>query len=426
MTRKYLNSIRLMLSRRQAIQGLGALIGGAAVGCGDDSDATTNDAGTTGATGTSGDASSSGDASTSTGGSTSGTGTGTGDTSTGTSTGAETTGTTTGSTGAVETTGDTTTTGEPVDECAIESDLTPAELLAKVEHIVVICMENRSFDHYYGSLKLVEGLAVEGLTGDEVNPDKDNQMVGVYKMDNFEPEDPPHGWDEVHAQWNGGACDGFVLEHEKVWGPGIQQEVMGYHVREQLPVLYALADNYALCDHWFASLLGPTWPNRYYVHCATSKGRKDNTPALPLPKTIQSVLGGAGISNNNYYDGLVAWRWGAFPGIGFSDTDSFDEFFSRIDAGTLEQVIIIDPDFMANDDHPSHNIMLGQAFIATIYEALAQSEYWEKSLLVITYDEHGGFYDHVSPPATEDSEGPEYAQMGFRVPSVVIGPHVRR
>src|SRR5690606_9150639 len=141
--------------------------------------------------------------------------------------------------------------------------------------------------------------------------------------------------------------------------------------------------------------------------------------------SIQDTLDAANISNNNYYSD-VAWRWGALPLMGFAGTDPLDTFFDRAADGSLEQVVIIDPSYTSNDDHPSHDIQLGQALIAMIYTALAQSPIWERCLFVITYDEHGGFYDHVPPPTTPDANGPEYQQQGFRVPAVVIGPHVRK
>jgi phospholipase C len=289
-------------------------------------------------------------------------------------------------------------------------------------------MENRSFDHYLGSLQLVEGNTnVEGLDGTETNPDQNGDDVAVYEMDNFTPVDPPHGWSACHNQWDNGSNDGFVQAHFASNGDAVKQEVMGYHVRQHLPVHYALADAYTVCDHWFASLLGPTWPNRYYLHCATSNGRTDNTPAAPLPRTIQDACGDAGITHRNYFDGIAAWRWGAFPITGFAGTTGIGEFFDKLQNGSgLEQVVILDPDFLSNDDHPDHDITLGQAFIASVYEALAQSDYWESSLLIITYDEHGGFFDHVSPPTTVDDQGAEFQQMGFRVPTLVIGPHVRK
>jgi phospholipase C len=296
--------------------------------------------------------------------------------------------------------------------------------LADVDHIIVLCMENRSFDHYFGARKLLEDEASNGLNGDEVNLDMAQNPIGVFEMNNFEPEDPPHEWDQVHLQFNDGANDGFVTEQEKLH-PQFKEEVMGYHVREQIPVLYGLADAYTLCDDWYCSLLGPTWPNRWYLHAASSGGEKANDPGVSQPKNIMEACEDNGISSNNYYDGLVPWVWGAYPVEGQFWTDSIDEFFDKLDGGGLEQVVILDPDFLANDDHPAHNILLGQAFIATVYQALAESQYWDKCLLLITYDEHGGFYDHVPPPAAEDDD-PDFRQLGFRVPTVVVGPTVAR
>ncbi len=413
MTKKYLDSVRRTLSRRRALQGMSALVGGAVLGCADDGKG--NDEVGEGSTGESGTGDSSGSESAGESGSS----------STDTSEGTETSSTTTdGET--TDTSSETTETGGEEDACMVESDLSLQQLLANVEHIIVLCMENRSFDHYLGSLKFLEGRPdLDGLNGDETNLDQQGNVIPVYHLTNYTPEDPPHEWDEVHAQWNGGANDGFVIEHQIKHGDAIKQEVMGYHVRDDLPVTYALADEYAVCDRWFCSLLGPTWPNRYYLHCGTSDGKINNTPPFIGPTSIQDACDDGGISNNNYYVD-VPWKWGAFPLLGFAGTDSMDEFFNRIDEGTLEQVVILDPGFTSNDDHPDHDIQLGQALISTIYQALAQSQYWDKLLFIITYDEHGGFYDHVAPPTTPDAEGPDYQQQGFRVPSLVIGPHVRK
>ena len=310
-------------------------------------------------------------------------------------------------------------TGEP-------EELTPEELLANVDHIIVLCMENRSFDNYLGSLQLLEGHEdVDGLDGTETNPDQNGEPVGISVLNDFTPLDPPHGWGDCHAQWNEGALDGFVTEQFASHGDDFKHEVMGYHIRQHLPVTYALADAYTVCDAWFCSLLAQTWPNRYYLHCGDGSGGTSNVPATPLPRSIMDACQDAGISNMNYYDGLVSWRWGAFPVTGFSRTAGMDEFFDKLQNGGLESVVILDPDFLSNDDHPPNNIQLGQALIGTIYTALANSQYWERSLLIVTYDEHGGFYDHVPPPTTVDANGPDFQQMGFRVPTLVIGPHVR-
>jgi phospholipase C len=320
-------------------------------------------------------------------------------------------------------------TGDPIDDCADAGELSPEELLAQVDTIVVVMMENRSLDHYFGSATFRERLAVNGLTGRETNPRIDGTPVPVFAMTNLQPADPPHGWDACHLQWNMGANDGFVIEHE-LEHPASYAEVMGYHVRSQLPILYALADEYVLCDNWYASVMGPTWPNRFFLHAATSGGTMSNTPTPGLTM-IWDQLADAGVSHANYFSDLP-WIWGglANPAPGF--TSSIDQFFAAAQDGTLPAFSIVDPNYGilpggegGNDDHPSHDITLGQVFLASVYQALADSPQWSRCLLIITYDEHGGFFDHVSPPTTTD-ERLEFQQLGFRVPSLVIGPYVRR
>ncbi|WP_437594005.1 alkaline phosphatase family protein [Sorangium sp. So ce1000] len=310
--------------------------------------------------------------------------------------------------------------GAPEDRCAATGGLSPAELLAPISTIVVLCMENRSFDHYLGSLLLKEGRQIDGLTGAESNPSLDGALISPFKLDNFTPADPPHSWDAAHAQWNQGRNDGFVMAHA---GPN-QRDVMGYHVREQLPVLYALADASAICERWFSSVLGPTWPNRFFLHGATSRGVSRNVPVTGFTSVFE-LLSDAGISSRNYFHD-VPWCSGAY--FRFKGVSGIERFFEDAAAGLLPSFSVIDPQFFgatANDDHPDHDVQLGQVLIASIYNALATSPQWGQCLLVITYDEHGGFFDHVAPPTATDDD-PLFTQLGFRVPSIVAGPFVRR
>ncbi|MFO0636495.1 MAG: alkaline phosphatase family protein [Nannocystaceae bacterium] len=398
MHRKKLEEIRRLWSRRRALQGIGALGLGASA-CKDDGG---NGDGTTSGDGSSGDAS--------TGGSSSGAGSSSGGSEAGSSGG--------------DSSGDT---GPVASDCEAPSDLGADALLAPVEHIVVLMMENRSFDHMFGSLALAEGRAIEGLSGREVNPDAMGNDVGVHALQDTVVEfDPPHGWDASHAQWNQGANDGFVTEYTADGAP-VPDEVMGYLTRALAPVSYTLADNYALCERWFASVMGPTWPNRFYLHLATSGGMKTNDPisSLGLP-SIFDRLDDAGVSNRYYSSNLpFVLVYGKTEGIG-----QIADFFDDAAAGTLPQFSIVDPVLTANgtignDDHPPADIAMGQAFIASIYQALAASPLWERTLLVITYDEHGGFFDHVPPPTTTDAMA-EFEQLGFRVPAIVIGGMVKR
>ncbi|MCB9573939.1 MAG: twin-arginine translocation signal domain-containing protein [Kofleriaceae bacterium] len=311
--------------------------------------------------------------------------------------------------------------GAPVTACTATSPLGAAELLADIETIVVLCMENRSFDHYLGSLRLAEGrLDVDGLTGAETNPDPDGAPVAVHRLDDFTPDDPPHGWDPCHDQWNDGGNDGFVRAH----AGASQADVMGYHVRDQLPVTYALADAAAICQRWFCGCLGPTWPNRFYLHGATSNGVKSNLPALGF-RSVFAQLDDAGVANLNYYSD-VAWATGGYGKL--TGLATIERFFEDAGAGNLPPFAIVDPAFFgggANDDHPDHDVRLGQALIASVAAAIGGSPQWDRCLFVVTYDEHGGFFDHVPPPEAADDD-PDFRRLGFRVPSLVIGPTVRR
>lgn len=302
------------------------------------------------------------------------------------------------------------------------------DLLAGIDHIVVLMMENRSFDHMLGALKTDQGYAarsqVDGLTGTESNLSSAGTPITVHKLDNFEPVDPNHEWDSCHAQFNGGKNDGFVTEHA---GPS-ETEVMGYHDRSQIPFYYWLADNFTVCDRWFSSVMGPTWPNRFYLHATTAQGVKDNAPFLTGgPVTIWDGLEDLKVGAKNYAAGATTWYVGGFFGQALKHNPSatISEFFSAAQNGTLPSFSLIDPDFTANDDHPAHDIQRGQAFVASIYKALAQSPRWFKTLLIVTYDEHGGFFDHVPPPKVPDDNA-EFEQLGFRVPAFVIGPTVKK
>ena len=292
----------------------------------------------------------------------------------------------------------------------------PAE--SGIDHVIVAMMENRSFDHFFGSLSLAEGKPVNGLTGLETNPDPTGALISPFVLDDFTPEDPPHGWDAVHRQWNEGAMDGFVTEH----AGASQNQVMGFHLRGQLPAIYGLADQFALCDAWHCSVMGPTWPNRYYLHGATSNGLTSNVPALGF-KNVFDVLTAAGVPSRTYFHDL-AFQAGY---LNFNGLAPIEQYFQDAQSGTVPAFTVIDPKFQgndANDDHPDHDVQLGQALIASIYAALAASPQWGRMLFVVTYDEHGGFFDHVPPPECAD-ERADFRRLGVRVPGVVAGPMVR-
>ena len=187
----------------------------------------------------------------------------------------------------------------------------------------------------------------------------------------------------------------------------------------------------SVCDRWFSSVMGPTWPNRFYLHAGTAGGHKTNLPmGLSPPPTIWERMADRCWSAKNYYSSRLPWYSLAFPANALSGDDAvtpetLDHYYRDAAAGQLPNLSIIDPDFEANDGHPPHDLALCEAFVASIYRALAESRHWSTSLLVVLFDEHGGFFDHVPPPLIDDPD-PEFRQLGFRVPAIVAGPLVRR
>ncbi|MBC8131682.1 MAG: hypothetical protein H7X95_01770, partial [Deltaproteobacteria bacterium] len=215
-----------------------------------------------------------------------------------------------------------------VEECALspESRRMPAiaagrdpaahALLASVDTVVVVMLENRSFDHLLGSLSTdlyyPARKSVNGLIGGEFNLDLDGRPVMVGRMAGRGDGtiNPRHGWQYVRQTWNGGLNDGFVRMNA---GPA-QAEVMSHLVRDQLPFQYALADNFTVCDRWFSSFMGQTWPNRFYLHAATSGGRRENRPLwLNAPPTIWERMALKCHSVKQYAAGPVLWSTVAFP-----------------------------------------------------------------------------------------------------------------
>jgi phospholipase C len=310
-----------------------------------------------------------------------------------------------------------------------EGALTTPSPFTGIDAVVVLMMENRSFDHYLGALRsdatYPDRMTVDGLRGTESNLDGSGRAISVFRTSNRTPKDPPHGWDASHAQWNAGKNDGFVKAHASAGSE--QGEVMGFHDRTGIPFYYALADRFTVCDRWFASVMGPTWPNRFYLHAGTSLGVKSNKPNWDARAvTVWDRMRDLGLAAKNYTAGLVTFYMGGYPGrflAGKNPGANLLEFFNDAKRGTLPPFSIIDPDFLTNDDHPSHDINLGQALMSSIVQAIAKSPQWSRTLLVITYDEHGGFFDHVAPPTVADDRA-EFQQLGFRVPTLVIGPTV--
>ncbi|MDQ3340785.1 MAG: hypothetical protein M4D80_36975 [Myxococcota bacterium] len=346
----------------------------------------------------------------------------------------------------------------------------------KITSVVVLCMENRSFDHYFGAVSLPRdrgGLGVSGvngLRGNESNRSSDGRTIKSNILTDFTPHDLPHEWGEMRDMHGGGQMGGFVRAAEaaarartadlqKNVNPSLRvsadqlaavmaTEAMGYHTPAQLPMMYELARQSVLCDNWFSSVMGPTWPNRFYLHGGDARGIMKNRPVINW-ESILDVVHKADLESKNFYHD-IAWLRGANPSPTREARNIFEDmvsrfdrlkptgFFARARANTLPALSIIDPHFGlfnpadANDDHPDfgggdgHHVRMGQALIASVVAAIAGNrDQWNRTLLIITYDESGGFYDHVAPPTTYDQRA-GFGQLGFRVPSMVIGPHVRR
>jgi len=325
---------------------------------------------------------------------------------------------------------------------------------------VYLMLENRTYDHVFGARTLLEGKPGDGLTADMSNPDMAGNAVKIYQpaIEDLCVLDPPHGWDPSHRQWNSGAMDGFLREYQESHGSTTIKDCMAYLTRELQPVSWALADQYTTCDRWFASVMGPTLPNRAYWHTATSFGLKANNAVLdafssvPVP-TIYNRLADKGVDWAYYFGSLAVASLLGNPGpyqldLGPNDgtgrirkfsvyPDQPDaptgQFFKDAAAGRLPPVVYIDPYFGSggNDDHPPTHPIMAQALIRAVYTALAKSPQWKNCMLVITYDEHGGFFDHVAPPTvTDDTEAKfgiaGFTQAGFRVPAMVIGPYAKQ
>jgi phospholipase C len=291
-----------------------------------------------------------------------------------------------------------------------------------IDHIVVLCMENRSFDHFLGWVPKANGRQ-RGLTYlDTAGAPHTTHRLTDWQGCGF--EDPGHGYDAGRVQLNGGKCDGFIKD-----GSGNDEFALGYYTRDQLPTTSALVDKFTIFDGWFCGILGPTYPNRFYTHSAATD-RITNTMATSTLPSIWDSLKAAGIPANYYFSDL--------PFIGLYGEKMLpfcrriEHFYADAAAGTLPAYSYLDPYFLgegqggSNDDHPHADIRRGQAFVSEVVRAITQSPQWANTVLLITYDEWGGFFDHVRPPTLPDAFVPtateEHNTAGFRVPTYLVSP----
>ena len=335
--------------------------------------------------------------------------------------------------------------------------------LEKVDHVVVVMLENRSFDHMLGYLSLTGARPeIDGLRPGLANQDQGRTYPVHHLASTALEMDPDHSASAIDQQVAGGSMSGFVasaaatLARRGVDGgdPGC---VMGYYDGTDVPVYDHLAEEFAVCDRWFSSVRGATLPNRLYALCGAASGSRDDRPPYIPPLYHQH-------SFVRYLDAHhISWRWysfdpgtlrladaryrlghhhrfGYFSKVGLPWRTVFDvtvnpkipSFLEDAAAGTLRQVSWIDPAFTnfnllgfpVNDDHPPADIKDGQDLVLAVYDALAASPQWDRSLLVVVYDENGGFYDHVPPPRAADDEPEMFGTYGVRVPAIIVSPWI--
>lgn len=334
-----------------------------------------------------------------------------------------------------------------------------------VKHVIVLMLENRSFDHMFGYLTIDHpnkpGDMIDGLKGDEMNVDSkanvvlatmDAKYAGDYRVD------PGHHFPDVTFQ---------VFEKDQV--PSTAKPTMGGFVRnyevqpggtfkashgvmrcfdpKKLPALCQLAREYAICDRWFSSVPGPTLPNRAFAHAATSLGHVDMNPlAYWNINTLYEQLDSHQVTSRVYsHDGnTLAFMFKNLFKKGGKWLGSYGDFLDDLKGNKLPKYCFVEPRFndwydeanhryyIANDQHPDNNVAEGERLVHEIYQAIRKSKYWEKCLFVITYDEHGGFFDHVAPPRTvaphKDHVSPtfDFERLGVRVPAVLVSPYIEK
>jgi phospholipase C len=296
----------------------------------------------------------------------------------------------------------------------------PAPDASGIEHIVVVMMENRSFDHFLGWLPGADGKQA-GLT----YVDRYGVPHGTHRLTAFSScgyADPDHSYEGGRIELNGGRCDGWLKAGEN------DELAVGYYTQADLGFLGQAAPAWTVCDRYFSAVMAETYPNRFYMHAAQTDRLHNSTAKATMP-TIWDRLKDAGVSGKYYFSDVP------FTALWYERhldiSVPFAGFLADAAAGTLPAVSFIDPRFLdeasgtSSDDHPHADIRAGEAFLAQVYAAVTSSPNWAKTMLVINFDEWGGFYDHVAPTTAPDVSS-QTALRGFRVPALVISPRARR
>jgi len=316
------------------------------------------------------------------------------------------------------------------------------DTMPKIEHILVLMMENHSYDNYFGMLGRGPGqtprgdgftIGSNGLPTNS-NPTSSGGTQVAYHMTTTSQTANPvtPDWVDSHTEYANGKNDGFVISASGTAS-------MAYWQQADLPFYYSLGSTFPICDRWFCSLLGPTFPNRRYLLGGTSLGMIEDSVPLsavnPPNGTLFDLLDGHSITWRDYYSDLPsAALWMGPDAFLNPSCVSVNQFFTDAAAGNLPAFGIIEPNYTSNSEEEPQDIAAGQQFAASVVDAVFKSPNWSSTLLVWCYDEHGGYYDHVPPPAAlapdtvkpiapgnEQYQG--FHRYGFRVPAAVISPY---
>ena len=342
-----------------------------------------------------------------------------------------------------------------------------------IQHVFVLMLENRSFDHMLGYSRISgidadtrQPTSIAGLAGTENNTFEGQTYTVSAGADTTMPTDPVHEFGNVLEQLCGPAAvyakgglyppidnSGYVASYMKSGGQS-GAEVMKSYRPDQLPVLNALASEFVVCDNWHASMPGPTWPNRMFVHAASSGGLDHSPTTLEIAEW--ETIDGFHFPNGTIFDclhlnGITRCIYGgddfpmisALKGIQLDDVRHYSLFASDLAQDNYPYTyIFIEPSYDVLNDyrngasqHPLADVTRGEALIKSTYEAIRNSPLWANSLLIVTWDEHGGFFDHVMPPPArspgDTDPGAQYNTFGFtferygpRVPALVISPRI--
>jgi phospholipase C len=319
-----------------------------------------------------------------------------------------------------------------------------------IDTIVIVMMENRSFDHYLGWLaddidyldagrrRYGRNFSVNGRVH-QTFVDPTGSRVPTRSAETNEPEkvetrgctfsDPGHSWELARIQRD----QGFLAA-----GTGDDDYAITYYSARELPFYAALVRRFTVYDRWHSSVLGPTFPNRQYFLSAQSEGRKDNSRGAPVgvfrADTIIERLAAAGVSVGYYYTNVPLLAFWPLERIA-PFIRSLDRYFEDSSTGNLPHVVFVEPHFGVSeghrtDDHPYGDITLGQRWVRAIFDAFANSAQWKRGAFILTYDEAGGFFDHVRPPTLPDDRTSKidennFGQAGFRVPALLASPYAQ-